>query len=91
VLRTAPHPRAAAEAVALCEQDSPALVTTVVERQAIGVHAALTTAERLVPIGSAADAEALGWLHRHERCCHHGGERGESRSDGSGPGMIADR
>lgn len=64
VLRTDAHPRAAAEAVtaALRAREAPSLVTTVVGRQAIGVHAALTTAGRLVPIGSAADDEALGWL-----------------------------
>jgi DNA-binding LacI/PurR family transcriptional regulator len=64
VLRTESQPSAAAGMVAstMAESGPPALVVTVDERQAIGVHAALTNAGHDAPIGSAVDDEALGWL-----------------------------
>jgi DNA-binding LacI/PurR family transcriptional regulator len=64
VLHTESQPRAAAEKVAssMAASDPPALVVTVDERQAIGVHAALTSASHDAAIGSAVDDEALGWL-----------------------------
>lgn len=64
VLRIPDQPRAAAEAVQarLDSGARPDLVVTVVERQAVGVHAALTTRGCMVPIGSALDDDSLGWL-----------------------------